>query len=430
MPWTPPSDPVTSTVITVAYAVANLLTQIRWLRGLTGNADPPGTNYAILSDTTATTSWRKIPADALLPGAVVAQLGYTPLNAGGDVLAGQLKIFRSQGADAAAFNAAPLVVQSLDASVNAAETAGIGLHRSGASGIYLHHAGAAAAQILRIITSTGAVGSVFSELNMGTGSNLNADAVRTFIPGNAANQLAVNNGIVNSNLNADAVRGLVPSNATGQIPISNGTVNTNLVAASATSATSATTAANATLVGGRTPTATPTANAIPIADAGGKLDGWVTPASFSIPSGLGCWVRTAAEIPAGFARESQLDGLLPVGAGSSAGQTFVEFTNTGTTWAHTHTDSGHAHGSAAHTHGASALGIGGNTGAASGSGNQANIVTPNPASATQAHTHDQGTLDVTGSTDGTSLTTNNGSAVISSVTWIPPMRAVVWARKS
>jgi hypothetical protein len=57
MPWTPPSDPVTSTVITVAYAVANLLTQLRWLRGMTGNADPPGSSYVVVSDTTATTSW-------------------------------------------------------------------------------------------------------------------------------------------------------------------------------------------------------------------------------------------------------------------------------------------------------------------------------------------------------------------------------------
>jgi hypothetical protein len=47
MPWTAPVNPVSGTVITVAYAVSNILDPIRWLRLLGGNADPPGSNYVL-----------------------------------------------------------------------------------------------------------------------------------------------------------------------------------------------------------------------------------------------------------------------------------------------------------------------------------------------------------------------------------------------
>lgn len=70
MAWTNPVDPVTNTVITVAYAVANILTQIRWLRILTGNADPPGSNYTIRSASTTSTDWSKVTTDMLDTNAV------------------------------------------------------------------------------------------------------------------------------------------------------------------------------------------------------------------------------------------------------------------------------------------------------------------------------------------------------------------------
>lgn len=73
-----PSDPVGGTVITVAYAVANLLDPIRWLRQLTGNADPPGTGYMVTSDSTTATSWKTGVT------AILAVLGYTPVNRAGD----------------------------------------------------------------------------------------------------------------------------------------------------------------------------------------------------------------------------------------------------------------------------------------------------------------------------------------------------------
>lgn len=65
MAWTNPIDPVTNTVITVAYAVANLLTQIRWLRIMTGNADPSGSNQVVVSSSTSATAWGQVPTDAV-----------------------------------------------------------------------------------------------------------------------------------------------------------------------------------------------------------------------------------------------------------------------------------------------------------------------------------------------------------------------------
>jgi len=51
-----------------------------------------------------------------------------------------------------------------------------------------------------------------------------------------------------------------------------------------------------------------------------------------VPSGLVAMVRTAAEIPSGWSRETLLDGRLPVGAGTTFSNTFVEATNYGAYW--------------------------------------------------------------------------------------------------
>lgn len=86
------SDPVPGTVITVAAYVASALDPIRWLRLLTGNADPPGSSYVVVSDGPAGTTWRKVPADALAAGVAVANLGFTPANAAGQVFAGAISV--------------------------------------------------------------------------------------------------------------------------------------------------------------------------------------------------------------------------------------------------------------------------------------------------------------------------------------------------
>lgn len=56
-----------------------------------------------------------------------------------------------------------------------------------------------------------------------------------------------------------------------------------------------------------------------------------------IPAGFCVWVRTAAEIPAGWSRETNVDGRMLVGAGTTFTVTYVEATNYGSSWSHTHT---------------------------------------------------------------------------------------------
>jgi hypothetical protein len=137
---------------------------------------------ADLNVTTAKIANLAVTAGKLAAGVAVANLGYTPVNKLGDSMTGQLSIFRTQGAIPTAFSVAPLVVQSLDALANPAETAGIGFHRSNASGVYLYHAGLTAADWLRFITHAGGVASVFSTLNMGAGSGLDAASLLTKVP--------------------------------------------------------------------------------------------------------------------------------------------------------------------------------------------------------------------------------------------------------
>lgn len=83
MAYGTPTDPVAGTVITVAYAVANILDPIRWLRQMTGNADPPGSNYVVVSSSTTATAWSKVPDDALANAKV---------NKAGDTMSGNLAV--------------------------------------------------------------------------------------------------------------------------------------------------------------------------------------------------------------------------------------------------------------------------------------------------------------------------------------------------
>ena len=112
MAYGTPADPVGGTVITVSYAVTNLLDPIRWLRQLTGNADPPGSNYVVRSTSTTGTTWSKVTTDTIddlavtTPklgagavtaakmgtGAAVGNIGYTPVNRAGDSMTGTLQV--------------------------------------------------------------------------------------------------------------------------------------------------------------------------------------------------------------------------------------------------------------------------------------------------------------------------------------------------
>lgn len=81
-----PTDPVGGTVITVAYAVANILDPIRWLRSMTGGSDPPGSNYWLRSTSTTAVAWVNRASE------VLAALGYTPVNKAGDSMTGVLNL--------------------------------------------------------------------------------------------------------------------------------------------------------------------------------------------------------------------------------------------------------------------------------------------------------------------------------------------------
>lgn len=72
MPWTAPQPPVSGTTITVAYAQTNIVDSQNHLRLMTGNADPPGADYAIISTSSSLTHWAKIP-DAALADAKISK---------------------------------------------------------------------------------------------------------------------------------------------------------------------------------------------------------------------------------------------------------------------------------------------------------------------------------------------------------------------
>jgi len=123
-------------------------------------------------------------------------------------------------------------------------------------------------------------------------------------------------------------------------------------------------------------------------------DGQVTPAKLHstvaiVPSGLIAAFPNAAAIASGWSRFTNGNGRFLVGAGTVAGQTFVEGASAGSTWAHLHGVSLSA-----------AAVSGGNV--QSGGSSTAN---------TADHTH-----PVAGNT--------------ADATWIPPSFTVVWAQKS
>jgi hypothetical protein len=86
MPWNTPVAPVSGTTITVAWAIANIVNPINWLRLLMGNADPPGSDYVVVSTGVAGASWQKVP---------IAALAIQPVNRQGDTMTGDLTVSRS-----------------------------------------------------------------------------------------------------------------------------------------------------------------------------------------------------------------------------------------------------------------------------------------------------------------------------------------------
>lgn len=515
MPWTAPVDPIPGQVITADYAITNLCNPIRWLRLLTGNADPPGSSYVVVSSSASAAAWGKITADVLGTGAVVGHLGYTPINKAGDTGIGNLTsvgtiqagalvstgnisttagtvsaaVFSggttasggvsAQGfaAGTAGFAGGPHSGTTLsftgNGNVNGTLTAGIfngGTTASGgvqAAGFAAGTGGISSTGLItagsisasgNIAAPTGTIsaavftgGSLASGGITALGFSAGASGIATVGNITSANgdialtngDLATANGTVSGAVFTGGSTGAGGVSALGLAAGTAGVSTTGQLASTVATGTAPlavnsqtrVTNLHADLLDGAHASATSTPNAIPIADAAGTLDDWVTPSSFVIPSGLGFWVRAAADIPAGFARDTAFDGVLLVGDGTTFGQTFNAGASLG--------QAGTSYGSSwAHQHGIDPLGVGVTSVTVTGSavgGPEDNTAEPSAVNGlaaaggvnlpTDSHSHSLNGVSMAVSASGTgSGSTASGSTNL--FTWLPPMRAVVWIRKS
>jgi hypothetical protein len=179
------------------------------------------------------------------------------------------------------------------------------------------------------------------------------------------------------------------------------------------------TSLNAELVGGRIPNATAGAGRIPIADAAGKLDAWVsTPASF--PTGIiAMWDQSPSLIPPGWLLcdgggiTNDMRGRLPVGAGTTFSVTFAVGSTYGTSWQHQHSTPSHSHSGAP-------MSVGGTTGEGDSRNGKAVAGGVTLNEPTHAHTFNAG---VAGNT------ANDGSSNTGFVVWLPAMYSVHFIEK-
>jgi hypothetical protein len=305
MPWLPPVSPTPGTTILVAYATANIVNPILWLRLMTGAADPPGTGYVVTSDSTGATSWKTGIA------AIGAVLGYTPVNKAGDTGIGDL---------------------TSDGTISA-----LGII-AGANGIIAGANGVASAGPVNPASYAG--GSTATGTPSVLGLNVGTSGVASAGPVNPASY-----------------------------------------------------------AGGSTATGTPQVKGLIVGTDGIACAGPVTANGTTIvPVPLGAIVAfaTVADLTAAGAswtRHTALDGRLPVGDGTTFSQTFAAATNYGANWT---PSSGLSVASVVPLADGQTVLV--NTGATT-------------SVATSTHTHPAPTL--------------NGT----STAWLPPMRAVVWARR-
>lgn len=376
MAYGTPADPVSGTVITVAYAVANILDPIRWLRLMTGNTDPPGSSYVVVSTSTTITSWQKVPADALAAGVAVANLGYTPADIAGAAFTGNV-------------SAPNLSAGTVSASgqVSAGQYAGGSLLAGLPSllGLNLGNNG---------IASSGPVactdvnpshmytgGTKTSGLPSVLGLNVGTNGIASDGPINPSSYLGGTTGA-----GIPSVLGL--------------NVGTNGISSAAT-----------------------------IFIAGSEVYWPSNPPPVSggagVPSGLIGAFETAAAIATGWARYTAADGRMLVGAGSVFSVTWTEATNYGAAWSHKHTSNSFSAAVTGTGTGSATGGPSDHTGNNSASGQSAGTGT---SRADDPHNH---------SLNGVSLAVSvslsaSGTAVgdTSDASWVIPSRAVVWAKKT
>jgi len=441
MPFPPITDPVPSTVITSAWEIANPLAAVRWLRQLMGNSDPPGSNYVVVSSSTSSGGWSKVTADVMNAGAVVGNLGYTPVNKAGDTGIGALTSTATVTAErlvagvTGVSSGGPVTGTTVAPSVaygGGTTTAGgisvLGLNVGG-NGVAIAGAGGLSVTggPIQGGTTTAGTPSVLG-LNVGNSG--------VGIVGTGGLALTGGGGIASGGVTVlDGVRHLTPASyGGGSASLGNpsmrglnvgdlgmaiaGQLNSSvahptppMIASSQGKVVNL----HADILDGSHASTTPSGGAIPIADAGGKLDAWVTPSGAAgIPAGVGgFWDGVIATIPAGWTRTTGLIGRVPVGAGTTFGQTFVEGGSYGTSWSHAHTSPSHAHSGAS-------LSVSGSTGTPSSTGTGGGT---GASFADGSHTHNQGTLDVGGNTDGFIATVDPSSHMIA-------MFGVVWITKT
>jgi hypothetical protein len=397
MPWSAPVNPVSGTVITVAYAVSNILDPLRWLRLMTGNADPPGTAYVIVSDSVTGASWKKVPNDALAAGVAVANLGYTPVNKAGDSGVGDL------------------FVTGLSASGNVVAAGSIASSGGNvtASGNITTPAGTIAAPTVAATSNLTSPAATITTLNT---TNLNTAGV------SASGNVVADGSIASSGGNVTAH---------GNITTSTGTVAAAAVQATASMSVGGSRVWSAADFG--QPTVSPGPGRIPIADAAGKLDAWVTASGGGggttemVPGMVIGWTGGAGAIPGGWGRYTAADGRLLVGAGTSGEWTFTDGNSYGSTWAHNHTSPSHGHSGVSHSHSGAALGVGGTLAGPSSTGTGGGT---GATFADGAHSHNASGLDVTGSTDATTAGVNGTASTVDATTILLPVRALIWIVKS
>lgn len=185
MAYGTPADPVAGTVITVAYAIANILDPIRALRAFTGGSDPPGSNYWLRSTSTSAVSWVSRAAE------VLAAIGYTPVNKAGDTMSGNLIFSTSETG----------FVGSGGSRVRDSGTSEFQLRV--VSGKLVVYDLTDDSVILRVqddgtFQFRGAT--VWTSANDGASSGLDADTLQSLTPGNASTQIPRNNNTLNTNL--------------------------------------------------------------------------------------------------------------------------------------------------------------------------------------------------------------------------------------
>lgn len=400
MPFGTPSNPVSGTVITVAYAVANILDPLRWLRSMTGNADPPGTSYVVVSTSPTSTAWMKVPSDALAAGAAAANVqasGISSFTCSGTFTTGSISCTGNLG---------------VGGQVSAQQYTGGTTAAGGVSAAGFAAGGAG-------VSSTGPIDAGNSQI-----STTGTVQAGVFNGGTTASGGVSAQGVAAGGAGISSAGQFFSSLGPGSAPIN-------------VSSTTQCPNLNAAFLNGLT------ASDILAASGGGSI--------VPLPSGMIVAFQQASEIPSGWGRYTAADGRFLVGAGAASGTAntpaaFAENSNAGSSdWQHTHGQtsvgvtlssvsissvslSGHATGGATDFAGASTSTLNGRFTA--GGGNALPDNHTHPLNGISLNASVGGT--VAGSTAGGTLSSAGATSAgtTAGFAWIPPSRAVVWARKT